>query len=224
MNKINKNKMFTIMTMMIGLIFNTTEAKYIFHIPIESNNGGVLPINSIKFKTSKDSNIPENWIKTESEYSQWIDLGIPNNCLSISLDESSPKYGTYFIRREADCEQNQTRTIQEREQETTTLEYRNIGIKSYENRILYDVNALTTTELTLDSNCYFGSDTYLKNKLNQPYINVTMFLGYWGLNTVNLLGGYNHSVNGKNYNKGVLVTKTVNKDGSGFEENAICLE
>ena len=133
------------------LAMSATIAEYNIKYPLEVNKGGNLPNGSITF-TNKSSSLPtENWVSIEPLYSEWINDGIPFNCKLWTPEESTVTYGQTFTQTANDCEQEQIRTRQEREQETTNLIIRDVGSPSSENRILTSqLNTRTSVGTMLD--------------------------------------------------------------------------
>jgi len=78
----------------------------------------------------------ENWIAASPIYSEWINSGSLYDCTNWSPDPSTVNSGVSFTQTATNCKQNQTRTKQEREQDTITLAYRNIGELITETNVL----------------------------------------------------------------------------------------
>lgn len=76
------------------------------------------------------------WIKAPALVSAWTDVGSPTGCSSWTPDPSTVATGVGFEQSSTNCTQNQTRTIQEREQNDYTNDYRNIGAAKTENQTL----------------------------------------------------------------------------------------
>lgn len=108
-------------------IISITQASYILNIPMERGQGGPLPNGSINI-TPKTPSLPvENWQPAEPLYSEWVDIGNVSGCSNWTPDASTMLKDETFNQTAKDCIQYQTRTRQNREQETTTLAYRNVG-------------------------------------------------------------------------------------------------
>lgn len=69
----------------------------------------------------------ENWAATTPIYTEWVNSGGIYGCSNWTPDPATVTTGQSFDQTATDCKQNQTRSRQEREQETTTLEIRNKG-------------------------------------------------------------------------------------------------
>lgn len=106
-----------------ALMLGVTQAAYTTIFKIEDN--------SIKFINQKPI---EQWIAIAPLESDWINEANPTNCTNWSPDANTVIQGNFFTQIATDCEQTQSRTIQEREQETTTLTIRNVGDLITENQ------------------------------------------------------------------------------------------
>ena len=69
----------------------------------------------------------KSWIGIVPTYTDWTNSGQVYSCSNWTPSPSTVDYGRSFTQSATDCKQNQTRQRQEREQETTTLEIRNVG-------------------------------------------------------------------------------------------------
>lgn len=103
-----------------------TQAAYTIIIPMEQSRGGALPNGSINIIPRTPGIPAENWQPAESLYSEWINVNDIYGCSNWTPDTSTLPIGVIF-QQTADCKQDQTITKQEREKETTTLVYRNVG-------------------------------------------------------------------------------------------------
>lgn len=117
----------SILTSLTALAISTAQAGFIMKIPLEQTQGGALPDGSINM-TPRTPGLPvENWQPAEPLYSEWVDIGNVSGCSNWTPDASTMLKDETFNQTAKDCLQYQTRTIQNREQETTTLAYRNVG-------------------------------------------------------------------------------------------------
>lgn len=69
----------------------------------------------------------ETWIAATPVYSLWSNSSSVYGCTNWSPDPSTVNSGVTFTQNATDCKIDQTRTRQNREQESTTLVYRSIG-------------------------------------------------------------------------------------------------
>lgn len=69
----------------------------------------------------------ETWVATTPTYTTWINSGSVTGCSNWTPDTSTVAYGTSFTQTATNCQQTQTRSRQDREQETTTGSVRNAG-------------------------------------------------------------------------------------------------
>ncbi len=117
----------TILLMAIIALTSTAQAGYRIVIPMEQSKGGPLPNGSISI-TPKTPSLPvENWQPAEPLYSEWVNVGDVSGCSNWAPDASTMLKDEAFNQTATDCKQTQSRTRQDREQETTTLAYRNVG-------------------------------------------------------------------------------------------------
>ncbi|WP_125474405.1 hypothetical protein [Pseudomonas monteilii] len=113
--------------MAIIALTSTAQAGYRIVIPMEQSKGGPLPNGSISI-TPKTPSLPvENWQPAEPIYSEWVNVGDVSGCSNWTPDASTMLKDETFNQTATDCQQTQSRTRQDREQETTTLAYRNVG-------------------------------------------------------------------------------------------------
>lgn len=151
-------------------ICSATQADYIIKIPLENDNGGHLPNNSINITPRTPSLPNETWIPYDTEYTAWVNQDEPYNCTNWTPNESSVITGEFFTQTATDCKQNQTRLVQEREQETTTMIIRNKGISTIDsNIILVESSRQATGSMNsiYDSNNYWMSSYEPSRDINE---------------------------------------------------------
>lgn len=165
------------------LTLGATQAEYTVKIPLEQNQGGSLPSGTISIKNITPQAPIESWMPTTPFYTEWVNDGEPFDCTNWSPDANTVTIGQAFTQTATDCEQPQTRTRQEREQETTTLAYRDVGLPIIENQTI----AATDTRKSIgslipanvsDKECLYNANLY----------NITMWDGqfkraFWGSRT-----------------------------------------
>jgi hypothetical protein len=78
----------------------------------------------------------ESWVATTSTYTAWTNNGALTSCSNWSPSASTVTVGQAFTQTATDCQQAQTRSRQDREQETTTLAIRNKGVDVTENQTI----------------------------------------------------------------------------------------
>lgn len=104
-----------------------TQAAYTIIIPMEQSRGGALPNGSINI-TPRTPGLPvENWQPAEPIYGEWVNVNDIYGCSNWTPATSTQPIGVIFQQTADDCKQDQTTTKQDREKETTTLAYRNVG-------------------------------------------------------------------------------------------------
>lgn len=136
MNKI----LLTILTLSLSTAF----ADYMVKVPLEQTQGGSLPNGSINISPIVQT---EQWTPTTPFYSDWTNTSAPYDCTNWLPDPSGVTIGLLYTQTATDCSQDQTRTRQEREQETTTFAYRDVGAPQIENQVI----------ITSDTRSAFGT-------------------------------------------------------------------
>jgi len=86
--------------------------------------------------TRQATGTKETWAATTPTYTSWVNAGEVYGCTSWAPATSTVTVGQAFTQTATDCSQNQTRTRQDREAETTTGEIRNVGTPVTENRTI----------------------------------------------------------------------------------------
>lgn len=141
------------------LLSATTQAAFSVKVPLEQVNGGHLPENSIDL--GNDLSSPsENWVDIAPIYGSWVNDGIIYDCSNWSPDPSTITINQIFVQTANDCKQDQYRTRQNREQNTTTLAIRNKGAEIIENdtiNMLSDRNMVGTMETWIPTTPNYGS-------------------------------------------------------------------
>ena len=87
----------------------------------------------------------ETWVATTSTYTTWANSGAITSCTNWSPAVTTVNTGTVFTQTATDCKQPQTRSRQDREQETTTLAYRNVGTPVVENQFIATTSTRSAT-------------------------------------------------------------------------------
>lgn len=155
--KINK----TFLIISLSMLLSTTQAAFSVKVPLEDHNGGHLPKNSINLNENSTPET-ENWIDVSPIYSSWINNGAMYDCSNWSPDPSTVTINESFIQTANDCKQDQFRTRQNREQNTTTLVIRNKGSEIIENdtiNMLSDRTMIGTMETWVTTTPNYGSWT-----------------------------------------------------------------
>jgi hypothetical protein len=95
----------------------------------------IIRINApLKGVKAQDENPTENWIAVEPFYAEWINVGSPSGCTNWSPSPDTVGKGISFEQTATDCEQGQSRAVQQREMLVSTGEYRNVGGVTEESR------------------------------------------------------------------------------------------
>ena len=92
--------------------------------------------NIVASSTRSATGVKESWAATTPTYTTWTNNGALSNCSNWSPATSTVTVGQSFTQTATDCDQPQTRSRQDREQESTTLAYRNTGVAVIESQII----------------------------------------------------------------------------------------
>lgn len=138
------------------------------------------------------------WVKVQAQVSAWTNVGSPTGCSAWSPDPNTMALGTNFTQSSTNCSQVQTRTVQEREQNDYTTNYRNVGAIKNENRTLTNqtiTRAATGTKVVDECNVansvwVAGSPSY--QLLTITFNNIRIFDGGDYTATEKLVNGYNY--------------------------------
>lgn len=134
---------------------STAQAGYRIVIPLEQSKGGALPNGSINI-TPKTPSLPvENWQPAEPIYGNWINFGTYFGCDNEKW--TGKKSGDRYDASNSTCNINQTRTVQEREFESTMLSYRDIGEEKTETRTLANQTYRNIGECTYLKDAWYWS-------------------------------------------------------------------
>ena len=109
-------------------ISQNLNAEYMVKIPLEQEQGGALPNESIIIKT--------NWQNAPTEYTEWINNGSVIDCNNWSPSSSTITVGQSFTQTATDCQQPQVRNAQDKEIETISGIIQNKGLPYVENRTI----------------------------------------------------------------------------------------
>lgn len=200
------------LTALIALT-STAQAGYRIVIPMEQSKGGALPNGSISIKPRTPSLPAESWRVTDPLYSEWTNKGDIYGCnwtpaASLVLRDE-PLNQTAI-----DCKQDQIRTKQDREQETTTFAFRNIGTPTTENKTTNSISDRTKTAIGT-ATCIFNQDDGNTATKTQWFVNINAdnhLLQVNGNTLYNGQGKYSTTliINGKTYKRGNIKATTNN--------------
>jgi hypothetical protein len=111
----NRLRIAILATMAIGV----TQAEYIVKYPLTH-----IPAGSIQLVTPQAP--AGNWVVADPVYTEWVNEGNLYDC-NWTPATSTVLTGASFTQTATTCKQDKVRTKQNREQESKTLEYRNVG-------------------------------------------------------------------------------------------------
>lgn len=107
-------------------------------------------------QTRNNTGLMESWVAIGSIYGEWTNSGNLYDCTNWTPAPSTVNSGVSFQQEATDCKQNQVRTKQDREQETTTLTIRNIGSETNENQTLTNqLSSRTSTGTKVNNVCSY---------------------------------------------------------------------
>ena len=114
---------------------------------------------------SRNSNgLLESWVSIGSLYGEWTNSGALYDCTNWTPNPNTVNNGVSFTQNATDCKQDQTRTRQDREQETTTLVIRNVGSEIVENQTLPNqANSRNSVGTKLNTVCYYDISSQYKH-------------------------------------------------------------
>lgn len=119
-----------------------------------------LPYTNTKSIQTSDTRLAvgtlETWNAIFSDYTVWANSGTLNSCSNWSPATTTVPTGQSFTQTATDCKQPQTRTKQDREQETTTLAIRNKGSIVTENQSIVASSTRTATGTKVMTECMFN--------------------------------------------------------------------
>jgi hypothetical protein len=84
--------------------------------------------NIVASSTRSATGIKETWAATTPTYTTWVNNGSLTSCSNWAPATSTVTVGQSFTQTATDCQQPQTRSRQDREKETTTGAFRNVGV------------------------------------------------------------------------------------------------
>jgi len=108
----------------------------------------------------------ETWAAITPTYTEWVNNGSITNCTNWSPAVSSMTVGATFTQTATDCQQSQVRNKQNREQESTTNEIRNVGsaISESQNITVSSTRSATGTKETwVSATPIYGNWTVTNN-------------------------------------------------------------
>ncbi|MEK2609062.1 hypothetical protein WLF18_08095 [Pseudomonas shirazensis] len=122
----------------------------------------------------------EAWVTTTPTYTAWVNSGAVTSCTNWSPAPSTVTVGQSFTQTATDCKQGQTRSKQNREQETTTKAIRNVGSPVGESRTITISSTRTATGTKSLKECRYNVAT---QNHAEKYGTIESYMYYWN-------GGY----------------------------------
>jgi hypothetical protein len=155
------------------------------------------------------------WIKAPAQESAWTNVGQPTGCSAWSPDPSTMALGTNFTQSATNCTQEQTRTVQEREQNDYTLQYRNVGSNKTENQTLTNQTITRQAAGTkIVEECNVPNSVWVGGSSGYRLISITfngvyLYEGGDYASTEKVVNGYNYKRTGLIGNYGSYQTYNV---------------
>ena len=113
---------------------------------IRNKGGSVTEKQNIATSSTRSATgTKETWVASTPAYTTWANSSAATGCSNWSPATNTVTYGTDFTQTATDCKQDQTRSKQEREQETTTKAYRNLGVAVSETQNITTSSTRTAT-------------------------------------------------------------------------------
>jgi hypothetical protein len=135
----------------------------------------------IKYQLSNINMVnKEMWLPAAPLMTVWTNSGAISGCSNWSPAISTVNQGVVFTQTATDCNQDQTRTVQNREQEKTSSLYRNIGSPIIENKtITVSSSREAIGAKSIAKVCVYGG-TWGQGTWYKSATNIT--LTWWGPN------------------------------------------
>lgn len=137
--------------LLTSIIPSLSMADYSMKVPLEAS--------SINFKTNSTNPIPK-WIPAGSVVTEWINDGLISACSNWSPLANTMIFDEYFTQNATDCQQPQSRTIQNREQNDVTLEYRDVGSLTIERKTVTVSQTRQEMGTKVVGECLYTSGNY----------------------------------------------------------------
>lgn len=162
----------------------------------------------------------ESWVATTPTYTAWVNSGAITGCTNWSPATSTVASGQSFTQTATDCKQAQTRSRQDREQETTTKAIRDVGSPVSETQSI----TVTSTRTATDTKevCQYqtsGMIQLLNNGVVQE--STSHYVFYWNKVKIGASSGTSISSGGYTYKTGALM-QTVRTDMLNLKYYQIC--
>lgn len=98
--------------------------------------GGSAHAQQLRYNYTLATFVPYDWQETDPTYTNWIDSGDTYGCTNWSPATSTYGKGTSFTQTATDCKKDQERMVQNRQQDSRTGIYQNVGDPFKEARVI----------------------------------------------------------------------------------------
>lgn len=151
--------------MLSNILTSTAIADYSMNLPLD---GSSITFKNAPVDTSK-------WIQADSIITDWINDGAIFDCSNWSPLADTMIFDEYFTQTATDCQQTQSRTIQDREQNDVTMEYRDVGNLTIERKTITVSDTKQEMGTKVVGECLYMSGNYLTDTfwIVRDYSNVS---------------------------------------------------
>lgn len=162
----------------------------------------------------------ESWVAIDPLYTEWVNNGSVSNCNNWAPDAATYDAGVEFNQTATDCQQEQISYRQNREQESTTQDIRNVGVPIAETKTI-NVSS-TRTSVGTKEVCQYKK-TSMTPVLYNGVVNdsSTNHVFYWNGKTLGNAKTTTLNSGGFTYRASTLM-ETISDDGVKIKYYKIC--
>lgn len=165
------------------------------------NKGIAITENQIVSATSTraSTGTKETWVATTPTSTAWVNSGAVTGCSNWTPDPSTVAAGTGFTQTATNCSQSQTRSTQNREQETTTGAIRNNGSAFTETQSITASSTRDATGTKVVQECNGSFIFKMSTQSEMALYGPTKMTAYWAGTAFYVGKPQNFSHGGYNY-------------------------
>jgi hypothetical protein len=149
--------------------------------------------------TRTSTGTKETWVATTPTSTDWVNSGAVTGCSNWTPDPSTVAAGTGFTQTATNCSQSQTRSTQNREQETTTGAIRNNGSAFTETQSITASSTRTATGTKVVQECNGSFIFKMSTQSEMALYGPTKMTAYWSGTAFYVGKPQNFSHGGYNY-------------------------
>lgn len=112
----------------------------------------------------------ETWVATTPTYTAWVNSGVVSSCSNWSPATSTVNSGQTFTQTATDCKQDQTRTRQDKEQETTTGAVRDKGAAVAESQSITVSSTRSAVGTKSATECFYTKNSTYASEFGKGFI------------------------------------------------------